>query len=713
VANFENAGELPLYGVDFDDFEISKSGGIRGQEHPCWVAQFALSRWNAYRRTSQDELRREFAECVSLLMDAEVRLDHEMSGWPVPLRAAPDRRNVLSAGTQGTVASALIRAWLITGDDSYGQAARRALRAFEVEILDGGVLSVVGAHGMFFEDVAVYPASHNLRGAALGLIGLYDYVDCLNDTELALLAERATSSLHAMINLYDTGFWTRVDLLGKRFATAEEHALHVRLVRALANHSGCRHCRLLAEAWDHYEKRRSRRLRGAIAGAATRGLRAVARAAGQLLVLRVDGATLPTSRYPVCISLPAFPVSGGTRAIVTAMASAMKDEWDVTYLTNRVGSKTDGMIVEAFGGRISTPWQFPNVWFHAMAGLNTLRRLIRQGKEFRIILPQDGSYTAFFSAMVGKACGARVVSVEHGTVMLPYSDIYRGERIAGLNGEWFVRRLADRLRLALYWFSLHLMASMAARFTDLFMVAGDEIEETYRERLGIHFSQIVRFNPSIDAELFRPLDDVERKSQRERLGLVDSNLVIVMNGRLAPEKGLEIALEAVAEARERLNADRAARLRLLLAGSGPSRADVEAKLRACRLTPISRLVGEADPSEVAALLGVSDVFLYTSVRGTNTSLAVLEAMAAGCAVIASEQPASHAELLADCRGISTPPGDVTATSVGLLRVLQDDNLRINLGKLARNYVIHKYSQIALKRALLRATFYVPPDRGSG
>jgi glycosyltransferase involved in cell wall biosynthesis len=337
--------------------------------------------------------------------------------------------------------------------------------------------------------------------------------------------------------------------------------------------------------------------------------------------------------------------------------------------------------------------------------------LVRHGNSFNLILPQDGSYTAFFSALVGKAYGARIVSVEHGTVMFPYSRLYREEQLARRHSQMGIRRVAFRLRLALYWPSLHFMARVAARLTDQFLVAGDEIEETYRRGLGVHPSRVVRFNPSIDTELFMPLPPTARDRERARAGIASTDLIIVMNGRLAPEKGLDIALTAVAHVREALPAGLRGRMRLLVSGDGPARREVEAMMRSNGLDAIGQLLGEAKPSQVANLLGMSDVFLYTSLRGTNTSLAVLEAMAAGCAVVASEQPRSHARLLAEGRGISTPPDNLSVVISGLLRVLQDPDMRADMGRLARDYVIRCYGRQSLRRALLRATFYSPIGPG--
>jgi glycosyltransferase involved in cell wall biosynthesis len=709
-----SVGGMPLYHLDADRFE-STASEIPGLEehHPEKVAQLALSQWNVFLKTGAEVARRQFTDHVSWLLRAEKRINPDLSVWPVATQArGPDAPTQhLSAGAQGRVGSVLLRSYLLIGVEAHLATARRALRGLEIEILDGGVGSVVGKEGFFLEDVAVYPAAHNLSGFLVGLLGLHEYFKLSKDQGVGDVIERVTSTFHSLVGLYDSSFWTRADLLTRRLATNKEHSFHITALKAMAMYSCCEHCAKLADDWAAYRGRLTCHVRRHLAETVTRGRRGLVRTAGRLVLSARDRTVVPANRDLVCIALPGFPLAGGTRAIVNAMASAMSNEWDVVYLTNSVGQNPDGLRIEKFGGAVSTPWQFPTVWFYAAAGLVRLAGLVRRGDRFRLILPQDGSYTAFFSGIVGKAYGARIVSVEHGTVMLPYSRIYRTERVAQAKTQVGIRRLAYRFRLALYWPSLHFMARAATRLTDQFLVAGDEIEETYSKQLGVHPSRIVRFNPAIDTAAFAPLTSVARGRERARVGIATDDLVIVMNGRLAPEKGLDIALAAVARARAALPLDLRSRLRMVVAGDGPLRAEVEAIMRESGLDSISLLWGEAEPGQVAILLGIADIFLYTSLRGTNTSLSVLEAMAAGCAVVASDQPRSHAKLLADGRGVSTHPGDLGEVTAALVSILQDGDMRKDMGKLAREYVTRQYSLVALKRALLRATNFSPAKPG--
>ena len=59
------------------------------------------------------------------------------------------------------------------------------------------------------------------------------------------------------------------------------------------------------------------------------------------------------------------------------------------------------------------------------------------------------------------------------------------------------------------------------------------------------------------------------------------------------------------------------------------------------------MLGDVHPDELPDLLGAADVFAYSSLQGTNVPVAILEAMACARLVVATDQPPSARELLAE------------------------------------------------------------------
>ena len=214
----------------------------------------------------------------------------------------------------------------------------------------------------------------------------------------------------------------------------------------------------------------------------------------------------------------------------------------------------------------------------------------------------------------------------------------------------------------------------------------------------------------VDADRFTPPDKESRTKLRAEHGIPADAIIITLINRLSPEKGLHLAIEGIAQALSALPPDVRMRVKVLIAGDGPLRSQVEADIKGHGLDLVCRLWGEAAPSDVVTLLAISDIFLYSGTRGTNYSMAVLEAMAAGCAVIATTRPLSNAKLLAEGRGISIPAGDVEQICEALARLVNDPELCRQMGHLARNYVTTQHNALVLKRALMRATFWSELDQ---
>ena len=170
----------------------------------------------------------------------------------------------------------------------------------------------------------------------------------------------------------------------------------------------------------------------------------------------------------------------------------------------------------------------------------------------------------------------------------------------------------------------------------------------------------------------------EVAAMRERLGAGPGQTLVLGLGRLVEKKGFAHLIEA---------ARRAAGVRVALAGDGDLRGALEAQAAGA---PV-RLVGALDRDAVAAALAAADVVAVPSVvdRAGNVDglpNVLLEAMAAGRAVVAS-RVAGIPDVVADgVDGILVPPGDAVALGDALARLAADPAARARLGAAARNAV---------------------------
>ncbi len=679
--------------------------------HPTIIAQSALVCWNTYRVQRKEEQRETFLAYACWLLKHEVQMKNGASGWFIPYARseyyAPQHH--LSAVTQSCVISVLVRAYQLTSEEVFLQAARRAVHMFELDILDGGVSASLYDDGLFFEEIAVYPAAHMLSGHLLALCGLYDYVACTQEKCLDTLIQRGLVTLHSLFERFDTGYWTRDHLLYRHLASRRSHALHITLLEALARFSGCAHCAALAQRWAGYQSRISSRVASWLAGRREAPSHLTLKTAVRRLIFGAPVASEPDAPERVCVPIPQFPISGGMRSVLVGIAQTMREQWQMVYLTNYKGQDAAELEIETFGNSFTRTWQFPNVWLYTLAGFTKIVTFLRRNPNCRLILPQDGISTGAFAALAGKLAGARVVSIDHGNIPTLFHPALRQEQVRDLQAYPWQKRLISQLRFACYWPSLLLLARICAHFTDLYLLAGDETAEVCRQHLHVHPSRIIRYDFLVDMARFPQLDTASRTQRRAEQAMPEGAILITMINRLAIEKGLDTALAGIAQAISALPPEVQARVRVLIAGDGPLRAQVQADIQRYKLDETCILWGDANAAEVAMLLSISDIFLYTGTRGVN-SMAVLEAMAAGCAVVASLVPTSNARLLAEGRGLAIPSSDASAFATALMSLCNDEDARRQMGELARDYVATKHTAEMLRRAIWRATFFAPEIR---
>lgn len=675
-------------------------------DHPATVAQNALIHWNTYLASGSAEQKVLFMDRAKWLLNHGSTLSNGAVAWPTTGSQYVQSlsRPVLSAVTQGYAISVLLRAYQLTGNYAFKHMAQQAVLTFELDILDEGVIAAIGNGGVFFEECAIYPAAHSLSAHVMALLSLYDYVALIHDSRIEALILRGIETLQTLIDEFDAGYWTRCDLLSKRLASRSHHALHIALLGALATASGCERWARLATRWSNYQHNPRSLSRYWMTSRAQAFCDGKLKPALRRLLFPAPGRSRGRSINRVCIPITAFPIAGGMRSVLAGLAQAIDNRWKMVYLTHQKGREMDGLEIETFGRRAATPWHFPFVWLYCLAGACKLFVMLRRA-DYALILPQDGVPTGAFAAVVGKMAGARIVCMDHGSVTLLDNPSFRNERTTYLHGYTWPLQVLLRVQWSCYWASQRLLARIATRYTDQFLIAGDEVEAAYCEQLGVPLYRMIRYAYILDVNRFTPPGKEDRAKMRAEQHIREDAIVITLINRLAPEKGLQFALEGIAQALAAIPTDVRLRVEVLIAGDGPLRSHIQQGIELHGLHDVCVLWGEASPPDVVRLLAISDIFLYSGVRGTNYSMAVLEAMAAGCAVIASTRPLSNARLLAEGRGIAISAENVEQLCEALVQLVTHTEMRCQMSALARNYIVTQHNADMLRRALMRATFW--------
>lgn len=205
--------------------------------------------------------------------------------------------------------------------------------------------------------------------------------------------------------------------------------------------------------------------------------------------------------------------------------------------------------------------------------------------------------------------------------------------------------------------------------------------------LGVPRERIVVQHNGVDGQVFSPGD---RREARASLGLAEGRRLVGYVGRLSPEKGPDVLVEAMAElVRHDGEADAA------LIGAGPLAPALRARVEALGLGGRVTLVGHRGHDELPRWLRAFDVLCLPS-RREGCPNVILEALASGRPVVASGV-GGVPELLRADNGLLVPadrPGELAAAlGAALARAWDPAALRSTVPCLSWDGVARTYRDV--------------------
>lgn len=158
----------------------------------------------------------------------------------------------------------------------------------------------------------------------------------------------------------------------------------------------------------------------------------------------------------------------------------------------------------------------------------------------------------------------------------------------------------------------------------------------------------------------------ERAVLRDELGLKESDTLLVCVGRLHRDRGVDIALDALARLPDKVHDSE---VHLLVVGDGPQR--VALQQQAVQLGIAGRvhwLIGPANPHPYASL---ADLLLYPS-RDAALGTAVLEGWSYGLIAVATKTAGPNESVRDGETGVLSAVDDVNAFAAAILKGLELD-----------------------------------------
>ena len=252
-------------------------------------------------------------------------------------------------------------------------------------------------------------------------------------------------------------------------------------------------------------------------------------------------------------------------------------------------------------------------------------------------------------------------------------------------------------------------------FVSQYVALSSDLECSLHHGAGVPTSRIARICNGVDTHRFAPAAG-ERRARIEGSPFQETDLWLIGTvGRLDHVKDQRSLVAAFATSVKAHPHGR--RLRLVIAGDGPARGDVEAALRESGLSDRAWLAGER--SDVADILRGLDCFVLPSLaEGISNTL--LEAMSTGLPIVAT-QVGGNPELIDDARtGRLVPAGNPGRLAEAIVAYFDDRELARRHAQAARLAAVQRFSldgmvdrYISLYERFLQRGHAAPLRAGAG
>jgi sugar transferase (PEP-CTERM/EpsH1 system associated) len=219
---------------------------------------------------------------------------------------------------------------------------------------------------------------------------------------------------------------------------------------------------------------------------------------------------------------------------------------------------------------------------------------------------------------------------------------------------------------------------------------GADVRDLAIGKVGLSADRVRLIFNGVDLEGYAP-DEKARAFNREKLGIKADQPLLITVGRLSAVKDQAGMLQALALLKDISTQPPV----LALVGDGPEKSTLVALADELGIYDQVRFLG--DRRDVPGLLAGADCFVLNSFS-EGISKALLEAMAVGLPVVATNVGGNPELVGPKQTGLLVPPGEPKALAQALATVVLDKNLAQRLGRAGRERVEKSFDVRATARA---------------
>jgi len=207
---------------------------------------------------------------------------------------------------------------------------------------------------------------------------------------------------------------------------------------------------------------------------------------------------------------------------------------------------------------------------------------------------------------------------------------------------------------------------------------------------GFPAKRIYTVRNGVDTDWFSPKR--EEDDFRKQLGLAEGAKVLAVIGRLTERKGHEVLVQALPRLVERgLDAH------IAIAGEGPLAEQLKSQATQLGMGARLHLLGQI--SDVRPLLWAADLYAMPSLHGEGLSKALLQAMACGTPIVATDIAGVTEALTSGEDSLLVAPGQVADLAEALADLLEHPDRARTLATSARERVVAEFSSARVAREL--------------
>lgn len=194
-------------------------------------------------------------------------------------------------------------------------------------------------------------------------------------------------------------------------------------------------------------------------------------------------------------------------------------------------------------------------------------------------------------------------------------------------------------------------------------------------------------------------DDSKLTGLKQRLHL-NQDKIILYTGSFLKIQNIDMLIKSIAQVVQKRQDIKC----ILIGGSGKDFDKVALKIKSYDLAEYFICIKQKPKEEIANFLAISDILVSPRFVGIEIPMKIISYLAEGKPIVATDTPI-HNQILSEDSAVLTKPNG-NDFSLGILSLLNNENLRKRIGTNAKELYEKEYSYDAFRKKMLKVTQYV-------